>query len=540
MAAPLQPGAADLAKALNDYLLAHPRAAVLEAGRLLFDMPSSRFSLSAEHGRCVLHLWSGERNIVRTVTGISQRKQNLRLEIRRLGADRAQSMEVIPDRETGTPAAHAARRKAFARVIERTLGRCFPEWKLDDLRTAMDLEHSFGPAYVRGVLTRGQQAWAVIATGEGETQATIDGALTAGILWLAHCRIQRGRRAVFHGLKVIVPRSSEATTRARMAWLDRSLAQWKLYGISAAEESLTELDATTEGNLEMRLVRAFDQQAALDRAAKGIEMLIGFIPAGLRDSIAIGAKSSSHVALSLYGLEFAHVRQDFAANSFRREDVVSFGTGSHEVLLSAANEAEFRKMTRELFAQRYDGGDTRDPFFRLQPEKWLEHLLSTSGEALAELDASLGTNAIYAQVPAFAGGDRGMLDLLTANCDGRLAVLELKASEDLHLPLQGLDYWIRVRSLHQAGVGGSSAGAAYELARSGYFPGIELQPDPPLLYYVVPALHVHPSMETILKHLSKSIPWSLVAINEGWRSGPKAVFRKRSESFPSQHLAKPS
>ena len=52
---------------------------------------------------------------------------------------------------------------------------------------------------------------------------------------------------------------------------------------------------------------------------------------------------------------------------------------------------------------------------------------------------------IYGQVPAFAGGDRGILDLLAVDRTGRLVVIELKASADLHLPLQALDYWIRVK-----------------------------------------------------------------------------------------------
>ena len=39
----------------------------------------------------------------------------------------------------------------------------------------------------------------------------------------------------------------------------------------------------------------------------------------------------------------------------------------------------------------------------------------------------------------------GILDLLSVDRDGRLAVIELKADEDLHLALQGLDYWVRVR-----------------------------------------------------------------------------------------------
>ncbi len=69
----------------------------------------------------------------------------------------------------------------------------------------MDLEHSFGPAYARGTLVRGSTAWAVIGVSEAETQTTIDGVLTLGILWLAYCREHGAGRRVFEGVKVIVP-----------------------------------------------------------------------------------------------------------------------------------------------------------------------------------------------------------------------------------------------------------------------------------------------------------------------------------------------
>ncbi len=116
-----------------------------------------------------------------------------------------------------------------------------------------------------------------------------------------------------------------------------------------------------------------------------------------------------------------------------------------------------------------------------------------------------------------------MLDLLTVTRHGRLAIVELKADEDLHFPLQGLDYWIRVHWLQQQR---DSSGRG-ELEQNGYFPGTPLLPRSPLLYYIVPALRVHPSMDTVLQHLSPAIPWTLIALNEGWRSERKVIFRKR-------------
>jgi hypothetical protein len=72
-----------LARELESFLAEHPGAAVLEDARVLFDMREARYALSAEHGRCVLQLWSEERNIVRTVSGLDVRKDALRLQVRR-------------------------------------------------------------------------------------------------------------------------------------------------------------------------------------------------------------------------------------------------------------------------------------------------------------------------------------------------------------------------------------------------------------------------------------------------------------------------
>jgi hypothetical protein len=48
------------------------------------------------------------------------------------------------------------------------------------------------------------------------------------------------------------------------------------------------------------------------------------------------------------------------------------------------------------------------------------------------------------------------------------------------------------------------------------------------LYFIVPALRVHPSMDTVLCHLSPDVDWTLVALNEDWRRQPRVVYRKRS------------
>ena len=166
------------------------------------------------------------------------------------------------------------------RLLERLLTRHFNDYKIEGLRSAMDLEHSFGPAYARGLLVRGQQCWALIGVNAGESQATIDGVLTLGILWLAYCREHGAGKRVCQGLKVLLPAGCGSTTRARMAWLNRELAQWELYEVGEGSEELEAIDTADQGNLKMRLVHAFNPQAAMERAQDGVAGILRLLPHG--------------------------------------------------------------------------------------------------------------------------------------------------------------------------------------------------------------------------------------------------------------------
>ena len=65
------------------------------------------------------------------------------------------------------------------------------------------------------------------------------------------------------------------------------------------------------------------------------------------------------------------------------------------------------------------------------------------GPGFGAIDERLDPTCLYSQVPAFSASDRAMIDVLTVTREGRLAVVELKADEDIHLPLQG---WITGRA----------------------------------------------------------------------------------------------
>ncbi|WP_165420033.1 hypothetical protein [Edaphobacter modestus] len=510
-----------IAATLEDFLTRSPQAVVLEDGRVLFDMRSTKYRLSDEHGRCTLQLWSDDANLVRRVTAIEERNGVLRVSVLRFGQTKPQTLEIARDRDRRTPSTREATRVKYLRVLERIAVRAFPEWKLEGLRTAMDLEKSFGPAYARGSLVQGQRAWAVIAVNPEETQATIDGILTIGILWLEHCRSTGDGRRVWQGLKVIVPRGAGTLTVSRMAWLNERAAQWQLWELDSQTEELEQREAADTGNVTTRLIHAPNRQAVRERLSHAAARVMALVPEAMQSQVEIVIASGAEMAFLLHGLEFARIRSGYAGNSFNVQEQITFGAGPSETPLATDNEDVLRELVTRLFERRHAGGDRRDPLYRMQPERWLESILRQN---LEPLDPHLDPNHVYTQVPAFVAGDRGMLDLLGVLHDGRLAVIELKAEEDLHLALQGLDYWIRVRWHHLR----TDAGGPGELQRAGYFGRMVLSQLPPKLYLVAPALRVHPATELVLRYLSPKVDWELVALDERWRTKAKVVWRKRS------------
>jgi hypothetical protein len=153
-------------------------------------------------------------------------------------------------------------------------------------------------------------------------------------------------------------------------------------------------------------------------------------------------------------------------------------------------------------------------------ERSLEALVRSRPDLI---EPSLALRPVHGQVLTFAAGDRDLIDLLAVSVSGRLAVLELKASEDIHLPMQALDYWMRVRWHCQRG----------ELDH--LFPGIALVPSPPKLLLVAPAMSFHSSNAAILRHFSPEIEVERVGINSDWQQSLKVVVRLQGADAPISH-----
>ena len=511
-----------IAAALEAYLADYPNAVVTEDGKVLFDMRFAKYSLATEHDRCTLHLWAEDRNLVRRVSAADLRSKVLRIATHKFGQTKPQTLELTGDKDRRTPSTREATRERYVKVLTRSLERHFEHWRPEAFRTAMDLEKSFGPAYARGLLVQGQKAWAVIGVNDEETPATIDGILTFGILWLAACR-ETATNRVLQGLKVVVPRGMATLTQSRLAWLAGDRAQWELYEHEPREDTLIARDAADQGNLTTRLLHTPNVGAAETRFAESRARLFELIPPTFHSHIAQRLRSGSELAFLVHGLEFARIRVAASNENFNRVEQITIGAGASETLLTAENAPALEQIILRLLERRHPAGSQRDPLFRMQPERWLEENLLAD---LTLLDTALDPTRVYSQVAAFAAHDRGMLDLLGVTQDGRLAVIELKADEDPHLALQGLDYWVRVRWHHMQNPDRNTG--LGEFQRHGYFPGVQLAEADPRLYLAAPALRIHPATEIVLRHISPRVEWILLALDERWRRQTKIVWRKRS------------
>lgn len=474
----------EIVRAVERFLDSSQEPVLCETGEEWLAITKDNFVVE-ERGACAqLQAWDDRRNVVRRITGIERElRGKLVLRVARFGKLQG-AIELIDRRRAvreNLPLRSA--RLGFREQFRRFLRRQLPTHKLAELSTEPDLEHTLSPAYPRALIRQGNSAWAAI--GAAPDSSHPDGVLTFGLIWLDYLR-NRERSLTIHGLIVYLPSSGAKTTCLRLLHLDPAAARYRAFLYDeendAAEE---EVDLGDYGNLDTHLEPCLGRTLAPPPlAGPGVETI---------------ERAHGELSFRVHGLEFAR-------------------TAGRDLLVGLETKrprsyAEAHTWAAELARLRSaDAPDRRNPLYLKNPEAWLESQVRSH---IQDIDAGLLASPIYGQFPAFAAADRGVLDLLAVDHCGRLAILELKASEDVHLPLQALDYWMRVQWHLQRG----------EFASNGYFPGRELLREPPRILLVSPALDVHPANEQVLRYFSPHIPVEQIGVGLEWRKELKVMHR---------------
>jgi hypothetical protein len=462
---------------IRSFLESCQDPAILEPGEAPFAAAGDRLCLECGPRGVLLQVWDEHRNLVRRATKVvDQRPGRLRVEVALFGG-KGGVLEIV---DRGRPGARPALRKGEQQILRerfrRMLARQFAGWRVVELTSGADLEHSLSPNHPRALLRRGRAGWAALAAPPGGT----DGALTHGLLWLDYLRGRESALAI-EGLALFLPAGELASSCFRLRGLSAGRLRCSIfaYGEDGFE---SQVDASDWGNIDSRL-----------HGPPSHDPPVALRPLLLEPGVEAVGLPGGTWSLRIRGLEFGR---------YERGEL---------------NHSMDPRVLHEIRSP--DAEDRRHPLYMRNPEAWLESLLRADP---SRIDPTLQPAPVYGQVTAVAGRDRGVLDLLAIDRGGRLAVLELKASEEAHLPLQALDYWLRIA--HHAAQG--------DFESKGYFRGLPVRRDPPRLLLVAPALAFHPSTERILHFFDPRIEVERVGLGVEWQRSLRVVLRVRGAERP--------
>lgn len=488
-------GAAQLRAAIAAFLAGARQPALLEPGEELMPLSADNLLLEQRGERLTLQAWDRARSLTRRVIAIQETTAaRLELSVERFARREGRLFLLDLSRHAGAAVSRRSTRLVFRERFRLFLRRQLPDWKLVELSADPNLEASLSPAFPRAFLRTGQHGWAALACPPGGDAGAM---LSFGLIWLAYLR-QRERRVTVEGLALYLPEGHHRATALRLLCLDPASARFELFTYTE-EDYVVSVDPRDHGNVDSRLEPCRRPPVGLPEPWHDLSSLPGVecIP-----------RHDGRISLRVRGIEFAELNGSQLIFGLRERRPAS----DYHV-------PEITRLAEELDRARSPEADRENALFRQYPEAWLE---SQARAAVETLDATLLPDPVYGQVPAFAGGERGVLDLLAIDRQGRLAVLELKASADLHLPMQALDYWIRVKWHLDRG----------EFTSAGYFPRTELRLDPPRLLLVSPSLEFHPTTETLLAFFSPAIAVERIGVAQDWRRQLKVVFHLNGADRP--------
>jgi hypothetical protein len=486
----------------------------LSAGdAVLTNLTRDQFEFCVEWGKLIFAWWDEEHSQNLRVSAYEIVQAEVRLHvIRGIGRETAvlslRDCEKWRDENPGLP----RRRNSYAQKLADLLTSSYPEMRLHRATTGADRARSVPGRFARLLLQLHDEVILAVGVSDAESQADVDRIVAAGLVWLAGLNGEREPLQQAKRLWFCVPRGRSNTVIERLTLIDISHlgASVECFEVDEKGEELIAVRPSTQDELLNSHPREVQWPGDAEIYDGWRERIVHLAP----HLIEVRRRPAhDRLGFSINGLEFARV-----VGGEERE--VRFGVaGAHPAdwssPLTESNFDDLSNLVREIIRYRsIDSPDRRHMFYRLREESWLESVLRRE---ICSLDASLDDRFVYSQIPAWRADERSVIDLLTINHEGRLVVIEIKTAEDSQLPLQGLDYWLRVEQARLRG----------ELEKRGMFAGSELADRSPLLYLVAPRLRFHRTFATVARCLSPQIEAYQVGINSNWRAGVRVHSMER-------------
>ncbi len=493
---------------IAQFLKRCARPAVLDFGDTPIPLVRDRYLLELRSGKLVIDAWDEARSLSRRILTLDRICPGLLdCTVQRFAG--ATGTLTFLDQDRPQTAARTIRgtRQNFAEQFRRMLSRQFPGWAIERLSSALDLRRSLSAVFPRACLTRGSQRIAALACPSIDHEPAF---LSSALLWHDHLSCETPPPGQV-SLCVFLPEQAGNITAHRLHWLTGKTLAARMFLFN--EHGMAgEVDSRDLGNLDTRLSSHY----AAPPQAPGLKLLLERMHT-IR-GVGCCPEVSGAISVRFRGLEFARIEggSRILLGIDARAEVLPADLQKVEDFASHLSRLAFP--ANSLLA----GGSNLSelPAF---PERWFESAVRSNLHAIAP---DLLADWVHGQVLTFAGGERELIDLLAISSSGRLTVLELKTSEDLQLPMQGLDYWMRIRWHANRG----------ELNH--LFPGLRVSDQAPKLLLVAPALAFHPANEIVLRYFSPHIEVQRVGVNSDWESALKVAFQLSGADVPISHRGK--
>jgi hypothetical protein len=469
--------------------------ALLERGEAPMELVRGRFKVDVTSRGAWLEAWDDSRVWSRRILSVGEpSRKKLELEAFRFGKSNMPVVLVdVADARTG-PVIEKTKRSAFTEQFRLFLNRQFGSWKMEAFRSEAKLENSMSPIYPSALLIRGQEAVAAVAAPNRDTGFH---ALTFALVWLDWVRRNHGEIAA-RRLLLYLPEGHARSVVLLARHLNPAVVQTEIW-LCTEDGGEYPLDPSDRGNIDSHLAPRYSRLA-------GPEWWVSLL--SRQQQVDWVEEADGSMSYRVRGLEVARLR---AAHGNDRP-VVEFGLRRKRKGV-AADALAIEALIAEVLALRKAGAaDRNNPVYLSEPERWLE---SQVRKNIREIEANLDPDCVYGQALGSLEGERSALDLIGIDRDGRLNLFELKATEDIHLPLQAFDYWLRVRHHLEHG----------DFAGSGYFPAREIARNAPRVFLVSPSLHFHPMTEAVTQFLPPACEMIRIGLSGDWRERVDVVLR---------------
>ena len=475
-------------------------------GRAPLSVNTDELDFSVAQARLIFSCWTERGSQTWRVNDWRRADDKLVLQAtRRLGAERA-TIELVPRASAkaivaSIAAARQERCDKLALIVAEHLSA-----KIEKSALSPGMRRDQPGRYARIILRLPHERIAVTAIVARSDVRNTDSLFSSTLLWFNQLLASPKKPAINRLMLTIEYGILEAARQRHVLLRDSLRERIELCEIDDDWQTIESTKSWERKYLWRKRLNRFPPVHETERSA-----IVDEIIATKPDAIDVVASRHGQT-FRYHGLPFARARR-----VVNRERIWFGIEGSRRRARDDYHQRDWWKLLRDLETYRHaDCRDRRHWFYRASGEAWLESILRRD---ISRLDPGLIIAPLHAQFRTSHGGPTGArpIDLLALRHDGRLAVIELKVTEDREHVFQGVDYWRRVEAHRRRG----------HISSAQLFGDREISDESPLVYLVAPALHFHPSFATLARTIAPDIEIYRFDISEDWRSGVRVVRRER-------------